>query len=149
MTIEGAIADRLRDIAPLTALVSNRIYQFKLPQGSDFPAVRVQLISAQDEVHLRGPVALERSRIQVDAFAQEETGLWYATCAAVADAIHGDGLGPNASGLHGWFGEIGGSPAEFRVVLIERVDRRPDYEAGELKIARIRQDYRVHWQRIM
>lgn len=148
MTIEAAIAERLLDISALTALIGDRVYQMKLRQGAIYPAVRIQQISAQDEVHLRGPVGLERARIQVDAF-MNEVGSWYATCAAVADAIHGDGLGPSASGLHGWSGDIGGSPASIRVVLIERIDRRPDYEAGELRIVRIRQDYRVHWQRVM
>lgn len=145
MTIEQAVYERLSDIAPLTALVSTRIYQLKLPQRPTLPAVRVQKVSGMSGQHLRGPDGLFRARVQVDAY-EEETGSWYADVTAIASAIRGDGLGSNATGLWGWIGYSGGSPPQLsirNVVLVH--DGAPEYEAGELRLVRIRQDYMVHW----
>jgi len=146
VTIEQAIRERLLELTPLTALVSSRVYQLKLPQAPTLPAVRLQQISEVDTFHLRGPNRLLITRLQVDAYANEASGTNpYDVAAAVARAIHGNGLGPTATGLSGWFGNIGGSPVAIRVEMIKRVTRQPLYEADELRLVRIRQDYRVHW----
>lgn len=148
MTIEGAIAERLRDIAELTALVGNRIYQMKPQQNPVYPFVRMQLVGDNYvSPHLRGPGALKRARIQIDSFVQE-VGSWYASAGDIADLVEGDGLGPNASGLNGWIGTLGGSPPEFEVTLVQALPRRPSYEAGELRIARMQVDYMVTYKRL-
>jgi hypothetical protein len=146
MTIEQAIRERLLDITPLTALVSTRVYQLKLPQAPTLPAVRIQQISELDEFHFRGPDHLLVTRLQIDAYANEASGTNpYDVAAAVANAIHGDGLGPQASGLSGWTGQSVGSPVAIHVAFVKRLSRQPMYEADELRLVRIRQDYQVHW----
>ena len=146
MTIEQAIVERLKDQASVTALVGTRIYQLVLPQRPTLPAVRVQVIDEDDPQHLRGPVGKQQSRIQVDAYGAEAAG--YVAVAAIAAAIHGDGLGGSATGLSGFVGDVGGSPAEIHIAAVQRLTRSPMYEAGELRLVRIRQDYRVTWAEI-
>lgn len=146
MTPETAVTDRLLAIGALTALVSTRVYQLRLPQSATFPAVRVQLVGEVEDVHLRGASGLSRTRVQVDAFDRESSGADpYAGAADVAEAIHGDGSG---NGLAGWIGEAGGSPATIAVRTVLRVDRFVDYEPGEMRLVRVRQDYHVFWRRI-
>jgi hypothetical protein len=146
MTPEVAIAERLLEIGALTALISTRVYQLRLPQSTALPAVRVQVVGETEDAHLRGTGALSRTRVQVDAYAYEASGGDpYAEATAVAEAIHGDGSG---TGLAGWVGESGGSPAELAVLSIVRVDRFVDYEAAELRLVRVRQDYHVWWKRL-
>lgn len=146
MSPEDAVIARLGDISPLTALVSTRIYNLKLPQKPTLPAVRVQKIASVRDQHLRGPGHLYKTRVQVDAYAAESSGTDpYATVSAVAAAIRGDGLGPVASGLWGWIGDAGGSPS-LHIYNAELVsDDDPFYEAAELRAVRIRQDYVIHW----
>jgi hypothetical protein len=145
MTLEQAIYERLLDIAPLTALVGTRIYQLKLPQKPTLPAVRLQRLPGMGSQHLRGPDGLLKTRIQVDAY-QAETGEYYTGVTAIAAAIRGDGLGTSASGLWGWVGVSGGSPAQIRVRNVELLhDGQPELEAGELRLIRLRQDFMVHW----
>lgn len=141
MTPEQAVAERLLDIAGVTAIVGERVYVDKLPQGGTFPAVLVQLVSEPTDYHLRGGLR-DRARVQVDAYASEATGVdAYAQVMSLADAIHGDDAG---SGLSGWVGEIG-SPA-LRITGILRVDRSRGYEPDELRLLRQRQDYMVHFR---
>lgn len=149
MTIEQGIYERLLALASLTALVGTRVYQMKLPQSPALPAVRVQRISGVGRQHLRGPDGLFRSRVQIDAYAQE-TGDWYTSVTAVAAAVRGNGAGTLATGVWGWMGELGGSPPAILVRNIELMhDGLPALEAGELRLARVRQDYMVHWTMVM
>ena len=62
---------------------------------------------------------------------------------AVADAINGDGSG---TGLVGWTGTDGGSPVSIEVAAVLRVDRAVGYEAEELRLVRVRQDFIVWWR---
>ena len=146
MTIEQGIHERLLSLSPVTALVGSRVYQLKLPQKPTLPAIRVQQISEADEHHLRGRDGVVRTRIQVDAYAHESAADPYATATAVAAAVHGDGLGPGASGLSGFAGGVGGSPSSLQILFAERVARVPEYESDELRLVRIRQDYMVTWK---
>lgn len=141
MTIEAAIVERLLALTPLTNLVGDKVYLLRVQQGK-YPAVRVQSISENAPMHLRGPVNLQATRIQVDAFARAD----YAGAAAIANAVHGDGLGPNASGLFGFIGDLGGSPALIHVCCVDRVLKRTSYEPDELQLVRIQQDYMVEWK---
>lgn len=149
MTPEQAVLERLVDCSGVTDLVGSRIYLLKLPQRPTLPAIRIQRISSPRFQHLRGPLYPARSRVQVDTFAAESSGgNAHAQATAVAEAVRGDGLGPGASGLWGWKGELG-SPAEFRVLNIEvAFDGDPEYLADELRAVRIRQDYFVHWSAV-
>lgn len=146
MTPEQAVVERLLDLPAVVALVSSRIYQLRLPQNAALPAIRVQLVSEPTDYHLRGGSGMYRSRVQVDAFAQESSGMDpYGEATDLANAIHGDDAG---AGLSGWHGEAGGSPPELRIHTVQRVDRQVGYDAEELREVRCRQDYMVHWSRM-
>lgn len=137
MTVEQAVADFLADDADVAALVSTRVFQLKLPQGSALPAIRVQHISALDHFHLRGGSIVVRSRVQTDVYADEASGGDpYDTAARVAAALH-DALN----------GSVFVTDDEtLKVTGAFRDDRRALYEPGELRIVRILQDYIV-WSR--
>lgn len=148
MTPEVAVITRMASLAALTALVGNRIYQLKLPQTPTLPAVRVQHVDSVTEAHLRGSGALRHTRVQVDTYAREGSGSNpLASATAVAEAIEGDGGGSGSaapSGLAGWRGTLG-SPPSIRIDAILKVGSGQDYEAGELRAVRVRQDFMVHW----
>ncbi len=137
MTAEALIVSRLKSLSALTAIVSTRIYLDKLPQSPVYPCVRVTLISEVGEAHLRGEDALSTSRVQVDAYAKELSGIDpYALAMTVADAIQGDGAG---SGLGGFTGTIDTSSVQG----IFSIDRRRYYDPEELRVLTISQDYFV------
>lgn len=140
MTPEQAVLERVLDLAAVTALIGQRGYLLKLPQGPTLPAVRVQLIDEIGNPHLRGAGGPQRSRVQVDAFAPEASGSDpYASASAVAAAINGPGDG---TGLDGWQGDAGA----ITVTGSKRIDRAVSYEPGELRLVRVRQDYMVGWR---
>lgn len=142
MTCEVAILDRLKSQSAVTTLVGTRVYQLKLPQHPTYPAVRVQLISEPASLHMRGPENLHRSLIQVDAFANEIDATNadpYGTVTRLADAID--------TALHGAAFPSTDSPPSLQVLMIKRENRIPLYEAEELRVVRISQDYYVWWKR--
>lgn len=153
MTIEVALIERLESIGDVVAMVGTRIWQNKLPQEPQLPAIRVQLIDEIPAYHTRGMTDLMPSRIQVDAFAAERSGQSsYAEVTRLAAAIDGawDQGGSPAPpvGLSGWRGEAGGSPPSIFVSFVRRLDRDATYEAGALRLYRVRMDYRVWWKPI-
>lgn len=150
MTIEEAIVERLRGIAAVTALVVNRIYLLKAPQKPVSPFLLVRLIDDLPQYHLRGPYGMRPARIQVDAYAEDASGVDFQAqanllAAAVVGDWHAGSPGP-PTGLAGWIGVLGGSPAQFRIGLIRQIDRGVDYEAEELRLVRVRQDFIVWWR---
>lgn len=151
MMPEAAIVERLLDIGAVTAIVADRVFMLKLPQAENRPSLRVQRIPGTRGQHLRGPDGTYRTRMQVDSYVAEAPGIdAYASITALADAVLGDGLGDNASGLFGWRGVLGGSPDMIRIHNIEVLngDTAPFYEPGELRQLRIEQDYMVHWSEL-
>jgi hypothetical protein len=148
VTIEQAVVERLLAVTAVAAIVGTRVYQLVLPQQVTLPAVRVQQISETTEYHVRGEINAYVTRVQVDANAAQASGTDpYAQAATLADAVHGEFVNGVAIGLSGWTGTAGGSPAEIVVTFAQRVDRRVDFEAAELRMVRVRQDYFVHWRR--
>jgi hypothetical protein len=136
VTLTAAIRTRLLAQSALTALVGTRVYALVIPQQPTLPAIRLQQIGRDEPMHLRGPVTVFRARLQVDAIAYSKE-----TADAVDAAIDGDGLGPDATGLKGWTGEIGSPP--FAVKAILPADVREMYHPEELKQYRISRDYFV------
>jgi hypothetical protein len=145
VTVEEAVRARILDLAAVTALVSTRVYMLKLPQQPTLPAVRVQLVADNVEQQLRGPDGIRRGRVQVDIYAAEAAGSPYASVTAVADALDGDGLGTNASGLFGWIGDIG-SPALEVLNVRYAAPRRAWYESEEKRQVRMMLDYYVEYR---
>lgn len=152
MTPEQAVVERIRDIAAVSALAGQRVYQLRLPQGATLPAVRVQQISDVGDMHQRGETNLYTTRVQVDAYAAESSGNDpYGAATELADAIHGDwqdGSPAPPNGLSGWQGDSSGSPPAIRVLTAIRVIRALSYEPDELRQVRVRQDYQVTWKRL-
>lgn len=151
MTIEQAIRERLLSLVPVTTVFSTRIYMLSLRQNATLPAVRVQKIGGDRVMqHLRGGINLLESRIQVDLFFSEQAAANpYAEAMAAADAVHGDGLGTNATGLWGFIGDLGGSPATLRVRNIQRaLGPEPSFEGEERRLVRVQQDFMTLWSRI-
>lgn len=146
MTLTEAVRTHLLTLSAVTALVGTRIRVLTLGQNdtSAGPAIRLQQIGGAEEMHLRGSVGVRRSRLQVDAYAQQGAadGLnSYASASAVADAVHGDGAG---SGLCAFTGTVGGS---FEIdVILPASDVREMYEGDELRQVRLSRDYWV-WYR--
>lgn len=144
MTPEGWVRSR---IVALATSAGSRIYMLKLPQNPTLPAVRVQRIGNVQEQHLRGPQGTVVTRVQVDAFVSETAADPYSTLADLVEAVKGDGLGPNASGVFGFKGSGGGSPATIEIENVELIhDGTPDYAGDEIKALRNRQDFLVHWR---
>lgn len=131
MTVEDAVVSYLATDTNVVALVSTRVHVLILPQSPVLPAIRVQLIDEPKAYQLRGEDGLVASRVQVDAFGRD-----YATTGALAVAIDAALSGKSF---------LVGSPT-FEVVSAFRLDRRVLYEAEELRMIRILQDYQV-WAR--
>jgi hypothetical protein len=74
MTPTTALLHWLRDDPALELLVNGRIYQGKLPQSPDYPALILNTVSEPRRYHQRGEVGLVRTRLQIDAYAQEASG---------------------------------------------------------------------------
>lgn len=141
MSPEGGVLQRMKDVVPASA---SRMFMLKLPQAPTLPGAVVQLIDDVKEYHLRGGSKAGRARVQVDVYAPESSGADpYADAADLADAINGDEAG---SGLSGFAGLVGGSPDGVFFTGIFRVDRQATYEADELRVVRIRQDYYAHYR---
>lgn len=138
MTIEDAICERLAADSAVATLVSTRVYQVKLPQKPTLPAVRVQLIDEPKGYHLRGAHGSTRALVQVDAFASESVSDPKAAVDAVAAAID--------ASLSGQRFAAGGSPAALQIMAAFRQSRQPLYEAGELRLVRVTQDFIVWWK---
>lgn len=123
------IADRLLAVAAVTAIVSARVYTKILPHTTLLPAVRIQLIDAQETPHLRGAGGPYRARVQVDAVASSG-----AAANALDAAIYGDGVG---GALAGWRSGL------EQVDAVLPIDVREDFVADAVDQFRIMRDYLV------
>lgn len=81
MVVEEALRTYLLTQSGLTALVSNRIYFLKLPQGSDLPAVVIQKIDSP-KIHGFSSDIGAMTRIQTTSWA-----LTYTEVSAVQEQI--------------------------------------------------------------
>lgn len=144
MTVMEAVRTRLLAIAPLVALIGARAYALTFPESPTFPAVRLQQIGRTEFMGLSGSLGLYRARIQVDVVAStSDSADPYETATAVWAALHGDGHGAAATGLNGWRGDVGGSPA-FRITgVLPDIGPIESFEAEELSQVRVTHDYLV------
>jgi len=140
VTAAEAIRTRLLSLSAVTAIASTRVRTMRLAQNDTFPAVRVQEISETEPMQLRGSVGLLRSRVQVDSYAEEVSGVdAYAQARDLDAAVHGDGAG---SGLCGFAGTVG----DMVIRAIFPMSRVPMSEVEEpRRFLRIMREYEVHY----
>lgn len=139
MTCAEAVRAYLLTLSPVTTLVNQRIWAFRFPQSPTPPAVLVQQISDVEEPHLRGTSSLRVARIQVDVIAAT-----IGAARAVDAAIVGDYVAGVATGLRGAVFEIGSPAVAVKQVIADNY--REDFEAEEVKQARVLRDYRVWYE---
>lgn len=141
MTVSEAFRELLLTFSDVTAIVGSRIYRLRLPQTPTLPAIRLQRIDANEELHLRGPSGIQVARVQVDSVA-----LSGPDAERLDAAVHGDGV---TTGLRAWKGMIGGggSPADtFEIRLIRPAGVREGYDALELKQYKVMRDFLVTYR---
>lgn len=80
--LEADLYTVLSGAAGVTALVSTRIYPVLLPPDVTYPAVTYQYITGDYNAALSGDTALERARVQIDAWSEVASNP-----AAIQDAI--------------------------------------------------------------
>jgi hypothetical protein len=136
MTVEEAVLQRLLDTAEVTAVVSSRVWLYRMPPNPTMPAVLVQLIADTRMNHLRGPNGTSPARIQVDAYVADSAS----TAPGLIDLSDAIDLALSGEAF------TVGSPSRT-VQFCNRLDRRVLYEFDELKQLRMMQDYRV-WSRM-
>jgi hypothetical protein len=128
--IRKALRSFLLGDAPIVAVVVDRVYSLRIPQGIKSSSIVVTRISGPGDYHLQGPSGLMSARIQVDAWATTADA---ATTLAnlVKDRLDGYrgtmGTGGNIITVHGVF----------------VADLREDYD-DEAELYRSGRDYFVH-----
>jgi hypothetical protein len=133
MTVAEAARERLLDCAPVTALVSTRVWKDIAPQKPVLPFVRVERVGQAQPIHLRGPVGVDEAVVMVTSVATTK-----AAAEALDAAVEGDGLGSQATGLFGWTGSLGSPAFTFRVVKHEDVkDGYVDSEFRQFFVKRL------------
>jgi hypothetical protein len=138
VTVSDAIRDLLLSFAPVRAIVGTRIYVLRLPQSPTLPAIRLQRIDANEELHLRGPSGIQVARVQVDSVSLSGT-----QAETLDAAVHGDGV---TTGLRAWRGFVDGSPGSFEILVIRPAGVREGYDALELKQYKVMRDYMVTYR---
>lgn len=147
MTLGDGIKERLLAMSPLTTLVSDRVFELVVPQNVRAKSVRFLVLGAPRPTHIRGPVNQHVNRVQVDTYVPIGGIDPLAEANAIAAAVMGDGLGEQATGLHGWEGYVGGSPAQLHIFDVKVTeDGQASLEMDEQRRVRVRQEYRVHWR---
>lgn len=69
MSFEGALRDRLKNAAPVAAIVGTRIDWTVRPEGAPLPAIVLQIVSDARSQHMGGFDAYRATRVQVDCYA--------------------------------------------------------------------------------
>lgn len=84
--LAGALRTRLLDASPVTAIAGQRVYWVQRDQGSQLPAVVLQLISRQRPDLLDGEEDMLTSRVQAKCMAMTHAQAW-ALASAVRAAL--------------------------------------------------------------
>lgn len=145
MTVTSAVCTRILSLTAVTNLVGQNVYALVARQGVR-KFVRVQRVGGAGRAqHMRGESNAVAARVQVDVYTPEQSGIDpFARASAISDAIRGDGDG---TGLSGFAGDIGGSPA-FRIdAILTEGEAREEIEVdGATRWARVSQDYMVRYR---
>lgn len=109
MTAAEIVRTRLLACDAVADIAGARIYNGNWPQAPTHPSIRVNdMPGGQEQYHFRGPVDVHRVTVQVDCCAPSLTA-----ANALAAAVHGDGLGSDATGLSGFTGDVSGTQVDL------------------------------------
>lgn len=98
-TLRSALVKRLLAAPALSEAVGRKIHWGMVPQGTALPYVRLQVISDERPVHLKGYNGSRESRVQADCFAATN-----AQADTIAQAIITTMLAPTPRAEGGCFG---------------------------------------------
>lgn len=130
MSLESDLFTALQANSGLTALIGDRLYRDRLPQGAAYPAVVYQRISTTHAHHMTAASGLAEARIQFDSWATDA-----ASAEAVAEKIR--------LALQGFRGDLGST--SVRTCHLENTESGYDPPADSSDVAahRVSQDFMV------
>lgn len=128
--VRKAIRAFLLADAPIVAVVVNRVYALKIPQGITSPSIVQTRISGPGDYHLQGPSGLISLRVQLDAWAGTADA-----AASLANLVK-----DRLDGYRGTMG-TGGDAVTVHGVFV--ADLREDYD-DEAQLYRSGRDFFIH-----
>jgi hypothetical protein len=140
VSIEQLVLEHLLASDDVEAIVDDRGSLLILPQDSELPALRVQLIDEIERVTLAGDLTnLFRARVQVDVWTSADAAENpYASARAAGQTIRNRLVLKSAGGQRF---EGGGSPPTLAVSSVQTLDKDIDYDPDERRLVRMRQDF--------
>lgn len=121
----------------IAALVGDRIYHIKMPQGVTQPSIVFNRISGQGDHHMQGASGLNRPRIQIDCWAKSSADAAVALANLVKERI---------DGFKGSVGYGSNSPQDS--VTVQGVffeSERDDYDSDS-EFYRVSHDYLIWYE---
>lgn len=115
MNVFSKLRTHLLSDAAIVALVSQRIYPVKVPQGATYPLITIQQISGFRHALLRGRASLASPRFQIDCWTKEASG----TAAFLAVRTLGELVIAKLEGFTDTWIDDSVSPSENRLVAIQ------------------------------
>lgn len=145
MLLEEALYDWLSADTGISALVGNRIFPNKIPQGETYPQITFFRVSSPRVRNFGEPDGLANPRIQVDCW-----GLTLASAVAVGEAVrNSDGGVALNHKLDGFRGTMGDSPG-VTIQSAQLEDERHTYNApqhdDDKGVHQVSQDYMFWWE---
>jgi hypothetical protein len=128
--IRKALRSFLLADSAIVAVVVDRIYALKIPQGGVPPSIVVTRVSGPGDYHLAGPSGLISARIQVDAW-----GVTADAATTLANLVK--------DRLDGYRGTMGTGGNIITVHGVFVADLREDYD-DDAELYRSGRDYFVH-----
>lgn len=132
--VRKALRSYILGDAAIVALVVDRVYAIKIPQGEPPPSIVITRISGPGDYHLQGPSGLISLRVQVDAWAKTADA-----AAALANLIK-----DRIDGYRGAMG-TGANIVTVRGVFV--ADLREDYD-DTAQLFRAGRDFFIHHQEL-
>jgi hypothetical protein len=128
--IRKAIRSFLLADAPIVAVVVDRVYALRIPQGIKVSSIVMTRVSGPGDYHMDGPSGLINARIQIDAWAPTADA-----AASLANLVK--------DRLDGYRGTMGTGGNIITVHGVFVADLREDYD-DEAQLYRSGRDYFVH-----
>lgn len=141
MEIRQALKNWLLATPGVTALVGQRIYPNKLPQGSIYPQITFFKVSDPKVRQLSGPSGLSYPRLQIDCWAKS---LDAAKDVAEAVRISNGGIS-TVSRLDGYSGSMSGVTVQNVSFEDQRDAYFPDQDDSDRGTHQVTQDVILWW----